>query len=75
MIAKEKKSNFNMDLDLEDTPLIQIYDLLKKEGEKMPIPFESPDISLTRDRSPCTIISHQKYQNPLSNNSIMNVMD
>ena len=75
MIAKAKKSNFNMDLDLEGTPLIQIYDLLKKEGEKMPIPFESPDISLTRDRSPCTIISHQKYQNPLSNNSIMNVMD
>ena len=61
MIVKAKKMNENEDLDLEDTPLIQIYDKLKKEGERMTRPFESPDISITKERSPCTIISHQKY--------------
>ena len=56
-IVKGKK-NGNNDLDIDDTPLIQIYDRLKKEGQNLPKPFESPDISLTKDRSPCTIISH-----------------
>ena len=59
MIVKANKiGNFNSDLDLDDTPLIQIYERLKKEGDKLPIPFESPDISLTKERSQCTFISH-----------------
>ena len=43
---------------MDSTPLIQIYDNLKKYGDKLTVPFGSPDISLTRDRSPGAIISH-----------------
>ena len=74
-IIKAKKTSENEDLDLEETPLIQIYDRLKKEGDKLPKPFESPDISITKERSPCTIISHQKYSNPLANQTILKIVD
>ena len=76
MLAKQKKTTTgNSDLDLDDTPLIQIYDRLKNEGSKLPVPFESPDISLTKERSQCTMISHQKYANPLSTSNVLNMMD
>lgn len=47
----------NSDLILETAPLIQIQEHIKKESVKNTVPFGSPNINLTKDRSPGAIIS------------------
>ena len=61
--SKETAAPADHDLALEDTPLIQIYERLKKSPKR--VPFESPDISIIKERSPNPIISRHKYSNPL----------
>jgi len=39
---------------------------MKQGNFNQPKPFESPNISPIKERSPNAIISTQKYQNPLS---------
>ena len=61
--SRDSKADANADLTMEDTPLIQIYERLKKSPKR--VPFESPDISMIKERSPNPIISRHKYSNPL----------
>ena len=65
MIAKQTKPSSNMDIELDGVPLISVFDELKKQSQAQPVPFDSPDISIIKERSPCTIFAKEKYSNPL----------
>ena len=65
MITKQTKET-NKELGLDGTPLIQMVEEIKKANMDKAVPFECPDISMTRERSTGAIIAPQKYGNPLS---------
>ena len=56
MITKQSKQ-INAEIEATDPPLIQIFDDLKRQADKMPVPFDSPDISLTKERAPTTVFA------------------